>query len=101
MGPFASKNVINEIQIRQGKWISLLGQISETELSKDTAIPQTSETETSKETTETTETVVEDSAEERPKVTAISQITVFLIAVLGVLFVMIFVLHIRSRASDR
>ncbi|MBA7481297.1 hypothetical protein ES707_16767 [subsurface metagenome] len=101
MGPFASKNVINEIQIRQGKWISLLGQISETELSKETAIPQTSETETSKEATETTETVVEeDSTAEKPKVSAISQITVFLIAVPGVLLVMIFVLHIRGRASQ-
>jgi hypothetical protein len=101
MGPFASKNVINEIQIRQGKWISVLGQISENELTKETAIPQTSETETSKEETESTETVVEgDSTAERPKVSAISKITLFLIAVLGVLLVMILVLHIRGRASQ-
>jgi len=100
MGPFASKNAINEIQIRQGKWISLLGQISENELSKETATPQTFETELSKETTKTTETVIEeDSTAERPKVSAISQITVLLIAVLGVLFVMIFVVLIRGRAS--
>jgi hypothetical protein len=29
MGPFAAENVINEIQIRQGKWISLLAQASD------------------------------------------------------------------------
>ena len=86
MGPFASKNVINEIQIRQGKWISVLRQISETELLKETATPQISETEPSKEATETTETVIEeDSTAERPKVYAISQISLFLIAALGVL----------------
>ncbi len=100
MGPFASKNVINEIQIRQGKWISVLGQISETELLKETATPQTSETETSKEATKTTETVAEgDSTAERPRVSAISQITVFLIAVLGVLLVMIIIVHFRGRTS--
>ena len=87
MGPFASKNVINEIQIRQGKWISVLGQISETEPSK--------------EATETTETVIEeDSTAEIPKVSAISQTTVFLIAVFGVLLVIILVLLIRGRASQ-
>ena len=97
MGPFASKNVINEIKIRQGKWISVLGQISETELSKDTSIPQISETETLQETTETIPE--EDSTAERPKVSAISLISVFLIAVFGVLLVIVLVLLFRSKAS--
>jgi hypothetical protein len=100
MGTFAFKNVINEIKIRQGKWISVLGQISETELSKETATPQTFETETLTETTETTETVIEeDSTAEKPKVTAISLISVFLIAVFGVLLVIVLVLLFRSKAS--
>ena len=86
MGPFASKNVIKEIQIRQGKWISVLGQISDTEPSK--------------EATETTEAVIEeDSTAEIPKVSSISQTMVFLIAVFGVLLVIILVLLIRGRAS--
>ncbi len=100
MGPFAFKNVTKEIQIRQGKWISVLGQISETDLTKKTVIPQTSETNTSKEVTEIRETVIgKDSSKDRPKVSAISQITMFFIVFLGVLFVMIFFLNIRSRTS--
>jgi predicted phage gp36 major capsid-like protein len=100
MGPFEFKNVINEIQIRQGKWVSVLGQISENELSQVTATPQTTGIETSKETTETTETVEEkDSTTERPKVSAMLQATVFLLAVFGVIVAMIFVLHLRSRVS--
>ena len=100
MGPFEFKNVINEIQIRQGKWISVLGQISETEIQKDSVISKTSETETFKEATETTETVEEkDSTTERPKVSAMLQTMLFLLAVFGVLLAMIFVLHLRGKAS--
>jgi hypothetical protein len=100
MGPFAFKNVINEIKISQGRWISVLGQISETELTKETAIAQTSETKTSKEATETMEPVIEeDSTAERPKVSAISQISVFLIAVIGVLLVIVLVLLFSGKAS--
>jgi len=77
-----------------------LGQISETELTKETAIAQTTETETSKEVIETTETVIEDdSTAERPQVTAISHISVFLIAVIGVLLVIVLVLLFRGKTS--
>ena len=120
MGPFAFKNIISEIQIRQGKWISVLGQITETGLSKDTAISQTSESElpkvttisqtsesvSPKEETESMETTLEkettikkDYESEKPKISAMSQITLVFIAVLGVLLIMIFVIHLRSRAS--
>lgn len=100
MGPFVFKNVINEIQIRQGKYISSLEQISENEPSKDTAISQTSDSEPPKEETETTDTIVEkDYESEKPKISATSQITLVFIAVLGVLLFMIFVLYLRSRVS--
>jgi len=114
MGPFASKNVIKEIQIRQGKWVSVLGQISETVLLNETTAKKTSEAEPTKETkifqtsetepSEDTETMVtiaeEDSVAEKPKISAISQVTVFFIAVLGVLLVIALVLLFRGKASQ-
>ena len=101
MGPFASKNVITEIKIRQGQLISVLGQISETDLPKETVISQTPESTPSKEETETTDTIIteKDYAAERPPLSTISQITVVTIVVLGVLLIMIFVLYLHGRAS--
>lgn len=101
MGPFEFKNVINEIQIRQGKWGGISGQISETELPKKTVTLQTSETEPTKESTETEENIIEkDSVTEKSKISAISGITVLFTGLLGVLLVIVLVLLFHGKTSQ-
>lgn len=82
MGPFAAENVINDIQIRQGKWISLLAQTSE-----------------AKPTEEAVETAKAESDTDISEQSAIPWKTVLLLVVLGVLLVVILVVVPRSRTS--
>jgi hypothetical protein len=83
MGPFAAENVINEIQIRQGKWISLLAQTSEAEPTEEAVETATAESDT-------------DISEQ----SAIPWKTLLLLVVLGVLIIVILVVVARGRTSQ-